>query len=68
MDKLKLGIQANDEIQPDLRELIDAMNKLSILPSNFDGKAKIQKWLVIHLIHNYFIRFYKILLTHCITF
>ena len=55
MDKLKLGIQANDEIQPDLRELIDAMNKLSILPSNFDGKAKIQKWLVFHSLLLFFL-------------
>lgn len=44
MDKLRLGIKANDEIQPDLRELIDVMNRLSILPSNFEGKLKIQKW------------------------
>jgi hypothetical protein len=44
MDKLKLGIRSNDEIQPDLRELIDLMNKLSILPSNFEGKHKIQNW------------------------
>jgi ESCRT-I complex subunit VPS28 len=44
MDKLKLGIRSNDEIQPDLRELIDLMNRLSILPSNFEGKIKIQNW------------------------
>ena len=44
MDKLRLGIKANDEIQPDLRELIDVMNKLSIIPSGFEGKIKIQKW------------------------
>lgn len=44
MDKLRLGIKANDELQPDLRELIDVMNRLSNLPSDFEGKAKIQKW------------------------
>lgn len=44
MDKLRLGIKANDDIQPDLRELIDVMNRLSLIPSNFEGKAKIQKW------------------------
>ena len=49
MDKLFLDIKANDEIQPDLRELIDAMNKLNILPSNFDGKTKIQKWFTLNL-------------------
>ncbi len=45
MDKLRLGIKANDEIQPDLRELIDVMNRLSVLPSKFEGKLKIQNWL-----------------------
>jgi ESCRT-I complex subunit VPS28 len=44
MDKLKLGIKANDELQPDLRELIDNMNRLSILPNGFEGKIKMQKW------------------------
>jgi ESCRT-I complex subunit VPS28 len=44
MDKLRLGIKANDELQPDLRELIDVMNRLSTLPPNFEGKAKIKKW------------------------
>lgn len=44
MDKLRLGIKANDEIQPDLRELLDVMNRLSKLPSDFEGKLKVQKW------------------------
>lgn len=44
MDKLRLGIKANDEIQPDLRELIDVMNRLSLIPTGFEGKIKIQKW------------------------
>ncbi|CAF0905249.1 unnamed protein product, partial [Brachionus calyciflorus] len=44
MDKLRLGIKANDEIQPDLRELIDVMNRISSLPADFEGKAKLQKW------------------------
>jgi ESCRT-I complex subunit VPS28 len=43
MDKVRLGIKVNDELQPDARELIDVMNRLSILPSNFEGKTKIQK-------------------------
>ena len=45
MDKVRLGIKANDELQPDLRELNDVMNRLSILPTNFEGKVKTQKWL-----------------------
>lgn len=44
MDKLRLEIKANDEIQPDLRELIDVMSRITNLPSDFDGKAKLQKW------------------------
>lgn len=44
MDKMRLGIKANDELQPDLRELNDVMNRLSILPANFEGKTKIHKW------------------------
>ncbi len=44
MDKLRLGIKANDEIQPDLRELIDVMNRLSVIPAKFEGKVKIQGW------------------------
>lgn len=49
MDKLRLGMKANDEIQPDLRELIDVMNRLSMIPSRFEGKQKIQTWYVIKL-------------------
>jgi len=40
MDKLRLGIKANDEIQPDLRELIDVMNRLSIISFGFEGKIQ----------------------------
>lgn len=45
MDKLRLEIRAMDEIYPDLKELIETMNRLSILPSNFEGKEKPQTWL-----------------------
>ncbi|RMZ97041.1 vacuolar sorting-associated 28 -like protein [Brachionus plicatilis] len=44
MDKLRLEIKANDEIQPDLRELIDVMSRINNLPTEFDGKSKLQKW------------------------
>jgi ESCRT-I complex subunit VPS28 len=47
MDKIRLGMKVNDELQPDLRELNDVMNRLSILPANFEGKMKIQKWYLI---------------------
>lgn len=45
MDKLRLEIRAMDEIQPDLRELMETMNRMSILPAEFEGRAKVQKWL-----------------------
>ena len=44
MDKLRLSIKANDQLQPDLRELIDVMNRLSSLPPDSEAKSKIQKW------------------------
>lgn len=45
MDKLRLEIRAMDEIQPDLRELMETMNRMSILPAHFEGRSKVQKWL-----------------------
>ncbi|XP_043248554.1 uncharacterized protein LOC122395189 isoform X1 [Colletes gigas] len=45
MDKLRLGIKAMDQLHPDLRDLVDTMNRLSILPSDFDGKEKVAEWL-----------------------
>lgn len=45
MDKLRLEIKAMDELHPDLRDLVDTMNRLSILPSDFEGKPKVAEWL-----------------------
>lgn len=45
MDKLRLGIKAMDELHPELRELMDTMNCLSLLPSDFEGKNKVATWL-----------------------
>lgn len=45
MDKLKLEIKAMDEIHPDMRELMDTMNRLSLLSSDFEGKVKVNTWL-----------------------
>ncbi|XP_011879078.1 PREDICTED: uncharacterized protein LOC105568216 [Vollenhovia emeryi] len=45
MDKLRLEIKAMDQLHPDLRDLMDTMNRLSILPSDFDGKEKVSEWL-----------------------
>jgi len=45
MDKLRLEFKALDELQPDLRELMETMNRLSMIPPDFEGKAKISEWL-----------------------
>ncbi|XP_022187204.1 vacuolar protein sorting-associated protein 28 homolog [Nilaparvata lugens] len=45
MDKLRLEIKAMDELHPELRDLNDTMNRLSILPSDFEGKRKVKDWL-----------------------
>jgi ESCRT-I complex subunit VPS28 len=33
------------QLQPDLRELSDTMNRLSLIPGNFEGKTKVNEWL-----------------------
>ena len=45
MDKLRLDVKANDEIQPDMVDLLESMQRLSSLPADFEGKIKVQKWL-----------------------
>ncbi|KAF4526405.1 hypothetical protein B566_EDAN016885 [Ephemera danica] len=45
MDKVRLEIKAMDQLQPDLRDLLDTMNSLSLLPSDFEGKQKTSDWL-----------------------
>ncbi|XP_078063401.1 vacuolar protein sorting-associated protein 28 homolog isoform X1 [Mustelus asterias] len=45
MDKLRLEIRAMDEIQPDLRELMETMNRMSNLPVDFEGKDRVDQWL-----------------------
>jgi len=45
MDKLRLDIKAMDEIHPDLRDLSETLKRLSILPSDYDGRNKVDSWL-----------------------
>ncbi|CAG9813471.1 unnamed protein product [Phaedon cochleariae] len=45
MDKLRLDIRAMDDLHPEVRDLVDTMNRLSILPSDFEGKQKVVEWL-----------------------
>uniref|UniRef100_A0A3Q4HGI4 Vacuolar protein sorting-associated protein 28 homolog n=1 Tax=Neolamprologus brichardi TaxID=32507 RepID=A0A3Q4HGI4_NEOBR len=46
MDKLRLEIRAMDEIQPDLRELMETMNRMSNMPPDSEAKDKVSLWLV----------------------
>lgn len=41
MDKLRLEFRAMDMIQPELRDLRDTMDRLSMLPDDFEGKLKV---------------------------
>lgn len=45
MDKLRLGIKAMDELHPELMDLVDTMNRFSLIPENFEGKTKVKTWL-----------------------
>lgn len=45
MDKLRLDIKATDEIHPDVRDLVDNINRLSLIPENWDGKDRVGNWL-----------------------
>jgi len=45
MDKLNLDTKTTDELFPDLNDLNDSINSLSMLPDDYVGKTKISKWL-----------------------
>ncbi|EEB19112.1 conserved hypothetical protein [Pediculus humanus corporis] len=45
MDKLRLEIRAMDELHQDIKDLADTMNRLMLLPSDFEGKEKVAHWL-----------------------
>ncbi|KAL7669816.1 hypothetical protein ACOME3_004762 [Neoechinorhynchus agilis] len=47
MDKLKLNVRSNDMIQQDVRDLLEILNRLSIVPSSYIGKEKLHKWLCV---------------------
>jgi ESCRT-I complex subunit VPS28 len=45
MDSLKLNMVAVDELHPLLSDLSGSLNKLSILPPDFEGKMKMKEWI-----------------------
>ncbi|XP_010434160.1 PREDICTED: vacuolar protein sorting-associated protein 28 homolog 1 [Camelina sativa] len=46
MDSLKLNMVAVDQVYPLLSDLSASLNKLSILPPDFEGKIKMKEWLL----------------------
>ncbi|KAG9455049.1 hypothetical protein H6P81_007953 [Aristolochia fimbriata] len=45
MDSLKLNMVAVDQVHPLLSDLSGSLNKLSILPSDYEGKVKMKEWI-----------------------
>lgn len=45
LDRLRLDIMANDQLQPDVKDLLDAMDKMRSLPKDFEGRKAVQRWL-----------------------
>ena len=45
MDRLRLEIKAMDELHPDVKDLYEIMSRMSALPADFEGRAKVRKWL-----------------------
>lgn len=45
MDRLRLDIRAMDELHGDVKELYETLSRMSALPSTFEGKTKVKKWL-----------------------
>ncbi|WCJ25858.1 hypothetical protein M5689_007716 [Euphorbia peplus] len=46
MDSLKLNMVAVDQVHPLLSDLSGSLNKLSILPPDFEGKMKMKDWIL----------------------
>lgn len=45
MDSLKLNMVAVDQVHPLLADLSASLNKLGILPPEFEGKVKMKEWI-----------------------
>ena len=45
LDKLRMDIKSMDDLYSDCKDLSDNLNALSLLPSDYEGKAQVDKWL-----------------------
>lgn len=44
-DKLQMQMRAKDELYADLKHLADVLDRMSILPPDFEGKTKVYHWI-----------------------
>jgi len=47
MDSLRLNMCAVDQIHPITADIVNALNKIAMLPPDFEPRAKVKKWLQI---------------------
>ena len=45
MDRLRMEIRSMDDLYSDFKDLSDSLSSLSILPPDFEGRIKVDKWL-----------------------
>lgn len=45
MDKLRLKIKTMDELHFEMKDLVDTMHRLSLIPEDFEAKTKVETWL-----------------------
>lgn len=45
MDSLRLEMTSVDQLHPLTADVVNALNKISVLPPDFEPKAKVKKWL-----------------------
>lgn len=45
MDKLRLKMNTMDSLHFDVKDLADNMNRLSLIPKDFEAKMKVETWL-----------------------
>jgi len=45
MDSLRLDMTSVDQLHPLTADVVNALNKISVLPADFEPKAKVKNWL-----------------------
>jgi len=47
MDSLKLNMAAVDQVHPLIQDLVESLNRVTSLPSDFEGREKLKSWLIV---------------------